>query len=237
MNCLPKYACMATIEERQNALKSALLSLYSQVDHIYVYLNDYREPPSIPEITNVTYISALDTGIERGDAGKFYFLNQLPECIYFSVDDDLVYPQGYSDFLFRKLRDYGGNNIVTCHGRTLKPEARDYYRDYLDVFHFSKAVLKDRVIHFGGTGVMAFHTGSVKAKFEDFPSSNMADLWMGLYAQKKQHPIYILTHPSKWINMADIDVKKSIYHQRKFSRKDHNEVLKEMNGFFCSSIS
>lgn len=206
---------LATVPGREEALKDTIRSIVNQVDKIFVYQNGFKCAIDDPT-GKVEIISSLDTKIDMGDAGKFFAVDRFPNCYYFSIDDDLIYPSDYVNQMIALLDEYKNRAIVSCHGRIMKSGARSFYKDIQENFRCLDKVDVEKFIHFGGTGVMAFHTRFVKFKFQDCKAPNMADIWMGLFARENQIPIVIKKHDSGWILHSDkFDENETIFRKYK----------------------
>jgi hypothetical protein len=210
---MDKIICgLATMVGREEALKETVMSIINQVDKLIVYQNGYSEIFDFLKNEKIEVYSSVNTGIDMGDAGKFYKLSEYKDHYYLSIDDDLIYPLDYVSNLLNNLKDYNNKIIVTHHGRTLRHDAKSYYRDVKVKYKCLDDVYNYEFVHFGGTGVMAFHTSFVKLKFEYIKTPNMADIWVGLFARENNIPILVLPHKSGWIKYSDkIDENKTIY--------------------------
>lgn len=219
---MKKIACLATIKERQSSLLQTIASIYNQVDEVHVYLNDYERKPAIlyvrmlNDFKNVKLHFGPELAGDLGDAAKFYFLDKLPECYYFSLDDDLFYSKNYvkKHLIYQ---EYFNNEIITTyHGRSLfKFPLKGFYHPELssDVkcLHESKY---PQFTQFGGTGVMCIPTNKIKLSLNDFGSErNMADAWVGIYSQRNNIPVLALPHMQGEITHNKIDMSKTIYSQ------------------------
>jgi len=183
---------LATVKGREEALKDTVESIINQVDKLIVYQNGYKEIFDFLNNPKIEVYSSLETGIDMGDAGKYYKLSEYSNHYYFSIDDDLIYPTNYASNMLDNLKKYNDEIIVTHHGRVLKNDAKSYYKDAKIKYKCLDAVTNDDFVQFGGTGVMAFHTKLVKINFEYFRAPNMADIWVGLYARENNIPILVL---------------------------------------------
>ena len=203
---------IATIKGREDALKETIHSIINQVDKIIVYQNGYSQIFNFLKNNKIEVYSSLNTGIDMGDAGKFYKLSEYKNDYYFSIDDDLVYPSDYVKTSLDVLKKYKNEIIVTYHGRTLIENAKSYYRDAKVKYKCLDDVSKYDFVHFGGTGVMAFHTSFVKVHFNYFKHPNMADIWVGLFARENNIPILVIPHSANWIKYSNkFDANDTIY--------------------------
>ena len=166
---------------RPKTLIKTINSIYHQCDVINVVLNNYDEIP-VELYDNKINIFIGDN--EKGDAYKFYQLSKS-EGYYFTIDDDLDYSENYTEYLIEKIEQYRRTKIVTLHGRNFDSfPIKSYYNDKKMLSHFSKPEKKDTKVQFGGTGVMAFHTDLMKITIDYFRLPNMADVWIGKFANE-----------------------------------------------------
>jgi hypothetical protein len=52
----------------------------------------------------------------------------------------------------------------------------------------------DVLVHFGGTGVMMFHTDLFKFDYKEIKYPNMGDIWVGKFANEKGIKIICIAH-------------------------------------------
>jgi glycosyltransferase involved in cell wall biosynthesis len=225
-----KIICgLATIYSRRKGLEECVKSLINQVDKLIIYQNGYKEYFDFLKNDKIEIISSLDTGIDMGDAGKFYKVSDFKNCYYFSVDDDLSYPNNYVKNTIHNLKSWNNNVIVSYHGRILKSDAISYYSDKIKVNHCLHDQKEDEFIQFGGTGVMAFDTNMVKFDFNYFKKPNMADIWVGVYAQNNNIPILCLEHKKGWIKETDDKDDYTIFNTHSKKDNGQNELIKQYN--------
>lgn len=204
---MPTILGIASIATRASSLRTTLQSLYTQVDKAVIYLNDYDEVPLwASDFNRVEFILGSKALGDLGDKAKFYALNHLePNTYFFSADDDILYPPNYVSYTTEWLRKTEGLSFISYHGRrfksTPKPPiyATTYYQN-TQVIHFQNALCSPTYVQFGGTGVMAFDTSKINLTFQDIGDArNMADIWVGVYAQAQKHPILLPPHKSLWL--------------------------------------
>ena len=221
---------LATMVGREVALKETVLSIVNQVDKLIIYQNGYNEIFDFLKNEKIEVYSSINTGIDMGDAGKFYKLSEYQNDYYLSIDDDLIYPSDYVYNLINNLKNYNNKIIVSHHGRTLTPDAKSYYRDAKVKYKCLDDVNSYEFVHFGGTGVMGFHTSFVKLRFEYFKTPNMADIWVGLFAKENNIPILVLPHKSGWIKYSDkIDDSKTIYNTHINNSSTQDSLIKNFD--------
>jgi len=143
-------ANIASLPSREKQLARTVKSLYNQVDLIYIRLNDYQEVPQWLQDSKIL----TKTGPNEGDWAKF---GNREEGYYFTCDDDIIYPSDY----VKTLKDRMDGDIVTIHGKNFKTPIESYYHGALDKIRCDNEALQDKIVQIPGTGVMAFHTGTI----------------------------------------------------------------------------
>jgi glycosyltransferase involved in cell wall biosynthesis len=188
--------------KRPDTLIKTIESIYNQSDIINVFLNDYSE---IPVELYDKKINLFITDNDKGDAYKFY---NLPNSngYFFTIDDDLIYPKNYTDYMVSKIEKYGRKKIISLHGRSFvnKP-IKSYYKDKVVLSHFLDSQNNDVEVEFGGTGVMSFHTDLFKLDITYFKYANMADIWIGKYAYENNIKITSVSRSKNFITQQKIE--------------------------------
>jgi hypothetical protein len=236
---MKKIACLATVQERQSSLLQTIASIYNQVDEVHVYLNDYERKPAILYVKvfnnfkNVKLHFGPELAGDLGDAAKFYFIDKLPECYYFTLDDDLFYPQNYVK-KHLEFQEYFNNEIITTyHGRSLfKFPLKGFYHPELssDVKCLRESKYP-QFTQFGGTGVMCIPTHKIKLALNDFGAErNMADVWVGIYSQRNNIPILTLPHAQGEITHNKIDMKTTTYSTCNKADAPKDVINRELDG-------
>ncbi|MDQ7733400.1 glycosyltransferase family A protein [Halomonas sp. SpR1] len=220
-------AGVAVIESRWSSFEKTVKSVIDQVDKLYVYQNGFKRIDEFLLDPKIEVISSVDTNIDRGDAGKFYMLGEIKNSYYFSIDDDLLYPEDYVCTTLKYLSALQDKCVVSYHGRVLKESASCYYSDIEENYRCLDDVTHLEQVEFAGTGVMAFDVENIKIGFDFFEQENMADIWMGIYCNKNDIPMYVLPHQSGWIKHNEIDFKDTIFNKYKKNKSHPNNVLKE----------
>ena len=192
--------------KRGDTLINTINSIYNQCDIINLTLNDYDE---IPVELFDKKINLFISDNDRGDAYKFYKLMDS-DGYFFTIDDDLIYPENYTEYMVDKVNQYSKKSIITQHSRSFNsfPIKNFYGRNSL-VNHFKQLQTNDIKVQFGGTGVMCFHTDLFKVPIEYFDRPNMADVWIGKYAKENDIDIICVKHNGGFVKQQDFDT--SIY--------------------------
>ncbi len=210
----PVIASLCTMFERAGSLRKTVASLLPQVDRLNVYLHGYpRKPPWLWG----KKINVMENGPDRNVADKFFWAPDLPPCYHLVCDDDLIYPADYAATLVAKVEEYGRKRVISCHGARFEhfPIA-SYYRDRTN-FSYRGPVDGDVPVHVGGTGVLAYHTSTVRFSPDDCHSPLCADLWFSIACQRQGVGITVIAHPENWIrfNYGRVNQKRTVYHWRK----------------------
>ena len=195
---MKRIAGIATLKERENSFKRVIESIYPHVDMIYAVLNYYKEVPGwLSAIPNVTPVCMNN---EFMDSGKFLYVN-IPNVIYFGCDDDLLYPNGYFDYLEEGVNRYNG--LVSLHGKKyLAPVL--HFKKWVGNYRCLGNVSEDVKISVVGSGCCAFNTERLKVHIADFKKGGMADIWLSKIATEQGIPIMVLKHRSDYLQYTNI---------------------------------
>lgn len=195
-------AQLATIPQRESSLKLTIESISKQVDWMFIICNNYQHFLKwFNEFNRCTFIPGDNS---RGDAAKFVNVEHA-SGYFFTCDDDLIYPPDYVQYMISKIEQYERKAVITLHGRNYAPgRIEKYYggRNRPEAYHCMQRVVGDHQVMVGGTGVMAFHTDTVKVKYEDFKLPNMADLWMAIVCKNQNVPIMVVEHLPNWLQVG-----------------------------------
>ncbi len=228
-------AGMATVAGNEVALRATVMSLLPQVDRLYVYLNHFREVPAfLRRLSKVTCHVDTD-GRRYGDAGKFWGLEQSPDAVYVTCDDDLIYPPNFVERLVEELAQVDGRAAVGVHGALILQPCPGYYRDgSRAVLHFERPLMRRRRVHVVATNACAFHSNVVKMTMGHFKAANMGDIWLAQYLQQERIPAYVVPRPGRWLVPIEVN-RPTIYEQSRAgsgsaydSSRRQDEVLSTM---------
>ncbi len=137
---------MATTPDRIYGGMQTLISIYDQADKIRVYLNNFTEVPN--ELINdkvEVYI-----GEDLNATGKlFWALNQ--DEYYFCIDDDILYPETYSEDMIKSCNVYNDFVFLTHHGKIMNSgKINSYYYDIKEKYQFLQNITEDHKVHIVG---------------------------------------------------------------------------------------
>jgi len=215
--------------KRTDSLVKTLESLMDQCDEINLVLNDFED--EIPSILYHNKINLYFSDNSKGDAFKFYRLMES-DGYFLTVDDDLIYPPNYVEYMIAKCKEYGNTRVITLHGRNFSSfPIASYYRSATERYACLNAVNKNVIVQFGGTGVMCFHTDLFKLPIEYFIYPNMADVWIGKYCMENKIEILCVRHDSGYIKY--INQNNTIFDTE--SKRDHLQTL-VTNSIFDKTI-
>lgn len=186
--------------KRDSYLVKTLKSVQEQADVINVMLNSHNNIPRNTYGLDLSKIKWYLTDNSIGDGYKFYKLEES-DGYFFTIDDDIIYPAEYADYMIYKFHKYGGNNIITLHGRSFcNFPTNSYYHGHCYSYPCLGDVKNDYVVHSGGTGVMMFHTNLLKFPYTDIKHANMADVWIAKFAKEKGIKITCVAHRCDYLN-------------------------------------
>jgi len=204
-------ASLATVQGREVQIRKTVESLLPQVDLISVCLNNTPTPEyfsSSPKIISVQSDNSL------GDGGKFLLPDGLRSKDFYHIvcDDDIIYKKGWVQFTIDGIEKYNRLAVVSTHGKDVVKKVKNFHRDILKVAHCRFSLEKDVSCHIPGTGVLAYHTDTIRIPISIFKHPNMADIWVGHYLQTKDIPVVCLKHHNKVIEVQRVE--KTIFNTR-----------------------
>ena len=213
-------AHIASLPAREDGLERAVNSLLPQVDRMVVALNGYGHVPDFLSDPKIYHI-ILDNTL--GDAAKFWRCSNVSGYVL-ACDDDLVYPEGYADYMIAGVKKHGG--IVSLLGKQYATRPITSFRKgYTKIFRCLSRVMEDTEVDVVGTGVLVFHTDDFYVEMEHFPVPNMADIWVAKAAHQQGVKLTVLAHHARW-------VKHHNYPWRIWSHDSDDEFQTEvMNSF------
>jgi glycosyltransferase involved in cell wall biosynthesis len=209
---------------RIGSLEKTLQSIYNQCDEINLCLND--KITELPDFLLQPKINLYITDNSKGDAFKFMFL-ETKNGYYLTIDDDLIYPPNYVNFMVDKCKEYNNKKIITLHGRSFYDfPIKSYYNSNAQRFYYYEKVLDDVKVQFGGTGVMCLHTSLLKKSINDFLLPNMADVWIGKFAKESNIDIICVKHEKNFIK--SIPHLKTIYDDSKNNDLNQTKIVNKL---------
>jgi glycosyltransferase involved in cell wall biosynthesis len=205
-------ASVASISARSSGLERVVATLSPQVDLLTVYLNGYGHVPAFLRRPNVVVARSEDHGRVE-DNGKFFFDVHLGGSgIHCTVDDDLDYPLDYVSRSVAKLLQYGRQAVIGHHGIRIRDSFASYYDlESREVHSYRLDLLEDRPVHILGTGTVTYDRSVLGPGFRDFGAPRMADIWLALYAKKRDVPLVCAAHDRGLLRDLDAASLDSLY--------------------------
>ena len=194
---------LATFKDRIGIVEDTINSLIDQLDLLLIYCNDEE-----------SYHSARRTlagnvkkfrGVNITDRGKFFFCKELKglDHVYFSMDDDLIYPKDYVSETLKSLQKYNQKAIVSYHGKKLiERGVKSYYaklsdRQYRNDYRVLDRVTDDVAVDIVGAGCTAFNLQYFCP--EDLKEDMMTDIEVSCMAERENKKRIVLKHRQGWV--------------------------------------
>jgi hypothetical protein len=221
---------LASIPDRIHQLFATLLSIIHQVDHIYVYLNNYE---SIPDFLDHAKISVYtsETHGDLGAAGKFFKIDDIKTGYYFTIDDDIIYPSDYVERIVSTLQKYKNTVAVCVHGSIFGAPI-EWYFERTKVFNMLKGLKQDMFVTLAGSGCLAFYRPSMQMRFKDYFPEVMCDLKFSIMAREQGIPIISLARPSAWLRPQKKISNNTYYDWMLFDDGRRTEVAQKYDWSF-----
>ena len=108
---MKKIVGMASLPNRVEGLKDTIKCLSPQVDHIYVWLNGYKEIPNVTE-TNVTFHLSKENIGAVGKVKIREIIDKSNDFYFFTCDDDIIYPNNYIE---HNIKNYTEGSFQSSH--------------------------------------------------------------------------------------------------------------------------
>jgi hypothetical protein len=204
-------ASLATIKCRRKSLRQTVEHLIPQVDKLYIYANDYMPRESFYH-NNDKIIVHNEYG-DIGDVGKFVVPDNF-KGYHFTCDDDLIYPNDYVLKSIVNIEKYKRKAVISYHGRrwfNAKKIENYYNNNNCKAYSCLKQAIAASKIHIPGTGVMAYHTDTVRFPLSLFKQTNMSDIFAGIHLNDKEIDTWMESHSNGWITEADYDREATIW--------------------------
>lgn len=200
------YVSVCSIPKREKSLEQTLLSLYNQVDKIFVYLDKYIEVPQfLKSLKKVQILRSQDyPNTDFRDNAKFLMYDKLKsenqDFYYFTCDDDIVYPLDYVHTLIRTLEEFQKKAVVGLHGVILSSNYKNYFRSRI-VYHFeSHELLQSKIVSNLGTGTTAFHSSLFsRINILEWKHGGMVDIFFSLLCAKNNIPMVCIPRHKSWL--------------------------------------
>ena len=219
-------ASLATMPSRITSLPATLASIIDQVDHVFVHLNEFEEVPNFLKRPEITVTKSQQFGNLR-DSGKFLGLREISdEALFFTIDDDIIYPSNYIEKMTSALDRFDRLAAVGVHGIIFPHKPRSFF-DRLSV-HFRSSLAVDIPVSGLGTGTTACRAGTLRPAVEEFKQHGMADLYFAGIAKNAGVPLISIARRSEWLYDAldPGEQENTLYKETRNNNTPHNSVLR-----------
>ena len=220
---------MASIPERFSNLKISVPTLTKQVDEFHLVVNrSLKYPESIWTMgDNISVHASLENG---GSASRFFLTDKF-DGYYFSVDDDILYPENYVSRMIAELNKHD-RAMVCVDGGTFDPYARSNVWSTHKHRLFSRRLKPAKRILLPGMGTSCFLTSEFKIAPEDCFEVNISDISATVKAAKESMPIYAIERENHWLKQLPVHHKalssnKARYKMMENVITDNKEILKK----------
>ena len=213
---------------RIDSFRQALPSILNQVDQLHIYFDQYDAVP--PEfLGKPKMIVHLNSGHfpDLGCGGKFLGLRTIVEpSLYFTFDDDIIYPNNYVQYLRAALERLHYEGIVGLHASVFQYKPPSYHINRR-ILNFSDPLEADSLVDELGTGTVAFLTSLISFDPFQWPAKNISDLMLMVHAVAHNIPRVAIRRPKDFLVPIDYYQADSVYLAT--SRNDHLQT-KIING-------
>lgn len=195
---------MATIPSRIYTMIATVKTILPQCDELNIYLNDFDDITLkyLHHDRKINYFKSQDNAGDLGDVGKFYMWPHKKDCYFFTCDDKFIYPADYVKKHIDIIEKYNRKMVVSLHGRIFNEgKCNSYYYHCKDFLGCLGHVPYDTWAHEIGTGVMAFHTDTLKPDMSIFKHTNMTDIYFSLHCQNLGIPMMVRKHAANYFKV------------------------------------
>ena len=226
----PIVGTMVTMPSRVKNLEAVLSRIVGQVDHFYLFLDNFGNvplPQSIQQDPRINVLKAEEMGNLRGDAAFLASRFHPGDHIVLKFDDDILYPANYCRVLVGELARSRGSVIIGVHGRIFVPPHRSYVSDAL-CFHFADQLAKTCHVHELGSGTSAFHSRAMRFDPGAWEYVNMADINIAIEAQRRGIPRIAVARPANWLRPLEQDQANSLWLQAKKDDRVQSSLMRKI---------
>lgn len=225
---IPRIATIATMPGRRETFEQVLRAIHPQVDHMFIYLDGYAQPPEfLNEFQRITVRRAEQLG-DLHASSRFLCLRELDEpAMLVVVDDDIAYPPDYVRTLGSVLESIQGKALVGVHGRIYLPPHRSYVNDGACV-HYAGELRQPRQVHELGTGTLAFATHRFHPDPRAWDRYDMDDILVSIEAQRRGLHRYCIPRQRGWLTPLAEDQEDSLWVRTKQDDTVQSERMREL---------
>lgn len=185
--------CVPTMPSRKNILPRMVESVKGQLDVLNICLNT---PDN-----------------DLGATGRYKFCPKEGSHYYFTMDDDLVYPPDYVQNTIKAIEKYKRRAAVAYHGRILTKFPMTRWSVDSVTYPCLEDVKNDTWAHVLGTGVMAFHTDTIRIFPDQFKELINDDVEAAIILQKAGVPMVVLAHKADYFKYLNPPIESTIWYR------------------------
>jgi hypothetical protein len=221
-------AHMATYPPRVQLLEQSLPTIASQVDQVFLCLNEFAEIPAfLASFKNVTPVIPDQ---DFKDVGKFIF-EPAPDDLVLMTDDDLLYHPKH----VRRLRRIGEgiglqSNVFGVHGSIYRPNEGSLINGRLN-FHFGRALGETRRVHQLGSGTMLALGRNVAPLDFMQGSQKFVDVRYARWLRENGIASWVIKRPRNFIREIAPPAERQETIFKTFTRRTPPQVLDEIRSF------
>ncbi|HMK88344.1 MAG TPA: glycosyltransferase family A protein [Methylocystis sp.] len=223
---MPRIASIATMPTRLEGFEQALNSMLPQVDHVFVYLDNFQ---SVPVFLNGNPKISTFRMEELGNlhaSSRFLALSRLEKpSILLLFDDDIIYPPDHASTLASVLAEAHGRALVGVHGRVFMPPHVSYIRDAL-CFHLRAELRQHAHVHELGAGTCAFISSLFDFDVTRWSHNDMDDILLSIEAQKRSIPRVAVRRPAGWLRAQAENQPDSLWEKTKRDDRVQSEQMR-----------
>lgn len=214
---------LSTTENRSENLNLIIPKLINQADMIFVNLIGYENIPSILKNRKIIINRFKNAGSEI----RFFDYNDCEKDSYFfTIDDDILYPEDYSEVMISNMRKYNNKSVCCVHGSDIdKTLEKDFYKKNRTVFHFKKELKSNTEVMIPGVGTSCFYRGTTNIEIDNYKVSNMSDTYTACFLAEQNIKRISIERESNWLEPLQE------HGSRIFGNNPHEEIDRMINKF------
>jgi hypothetical protein len=214
---------MSSISERSENLEVIIPIIIEQCDLLFINLISYKEVPKI--LNNKKII--INKFESAGSEIRFFNYNNIPEeSYYFTIDDDILYPESYTTTMLDNMKIYNNRSVCCVHGSNIdRSLERGFYKKNRKVFHFKDELIENREVMIPGVGTSCFYKRNMKLNISDYKTKNMSDTYTACFLAEQNVKRVSVKRPSNWL------IPLNEHGVRIYGNNPHEEIDKMINKY------
>lgn len=215
---------LSTISNRSKNIDIILSNIINQFDILYINLIGYDK---IPEKLKNNKKIKVNSFKEAGSETRFHNYIDCPDNSYFfTIDDDILYPQNYSEIIISNMQEYN-NEVVCCvHGSNINQNLTSgFYKKNRQVFHFKDSLSTNTEVMIPGVGTSCFYKKNTKINIEDYKVRNMSDTYTACFLAEQNIKRVAVKREKNWLKPLDE------FGSRIYGNNPHEEIDKMINKY------